>query len=128
MVECDIMKNNRGQALVEFVIVLPIFLLLIISVIDLGNIISKKYSLENDVDVIADMYNDSKYEEINNYANNKDIKVSYSNEGDLFIISLSKDVKVISPVVNAIVGKTYNVNVEKEYDLNYYNDIMNDTR
>ena len=107
------MKNNRGQALVEFVIVLPIFLLLIISVIDLGNIISKKYSLENDVDVIADMYNDSKYEEINNYANNKDIKVSYSNEGDLFIISLSKDVKVISPVVNAIVGKTYNVNVEK---------------
>ena len=107
------MKNNKGQALVEFVIVLPIFLLLIISVIDFGNIISKKYSLENDVDVIADMYNDSKYEEINDYADNKDIKVSYSNEGELFVINLNKDVKVISPVVNAIVGKTYQVNVEK---------------
>jgi len=47
MVECDIMKNNKGQALVEFIIILPIFLLLIISIIDFGNIISKKYSLEN---------------------------------------------------------------------------------
>lgn len=107
------MKNNKGQALVEFVIVLPIFLLLIISVIDFGNIISKKYSLENDVDVIADMYNDSKYEEINDYADNKDIKVSYSNEGELFVINLNKDVKVISPVVNVIVGRTYQVNAEK---------------
>ena len=59
------------------------------------------------------MYNDSKYEEINNYANGKDIKVSYSNEGELFVINLNKDIKVISPVVNAIVGKTYQVNVEK---------------
>ena len=107
------MKNNKGQALVEFVIVLPIFLLLIISVIDFGNIISKKYSLENDIDVIVDMYNDSKYEEINKYADNKDIKVSYSNEGELFVINLNKDVKVISPVVNAIVGRTYQVNAEK---------------
>ena len=32
MVECDIMKNNKGQALVEFIIILPIFLLLIMSV------------------------------------------------------------------------------------------------
>ena len=45
MVERDIMKNNKGQALVEFIIILPIFLLLIISVIDFGNIISKKYFL-----------------------------------------------------------------------------------
>ena len=107
------MKNNKGQTLVEFIIILPIFLLLIISVIDLGNIISKKYSLENDIDVIADMYSDSKYEEINTYTNKKNIKVSYSNEGELFVINLNKEVKVISPIINAIVGRTYNVTVEK---------------
>ena len=64
MVECDIMKNNRGQALVEFIIILPVFLLLIISVIDFGNIISKKYSLENDLDIISDMYKNNKNENI----------------------------------------------------------------
>ena len=113
MVECDIMKNNRGQALVEFVIILPIFLLLLISIIDFGNIISKKYSLENDIDVVADFYNNSEYEKINTYAKDKDIKVSYTNEEDLVVISLNKNIKIISPMVNLVFGKSYNINVEK---------------
>lgn len=107
------MKNNRGQALVEFIIILPIFLLLLISVIDFGNIISKKYSLENDIDVVADFYNNEEYEKINTYAKDKGIKVSYTNEEELVIINLSKNIKIISPMVNLIVGKSYNINVEK---------------
>lgn len=107
------MKNNRGQALIEFIIILPIFLLLIISVIDFGNIISKKYSLENDIDVISDMYKENKYEEINVYIKEKDIKVSYTNEDELLNISLSKEIKIISPMLNLIFGKNYDINVEK---------------
>ena len=113
MVECDIMKNNKGQALVEFIIILPVFLLLIISVIDFGNIISKKYSLENDIDVISDMYKEGKNSEINTYIKDKDININYSNKEDLFTIKLSKDVKVISPMLNLIFGKSYEINVEK---------------
>lgn len=107
------MKNNKGQALVEFVIILPIFLLLIMSLIDFGNIIAKKYSLENDIDVISDMYKDSKYDEINTYISDKNIKINYSNKDNLFVINISRDINVISPLVNLVVGKTYNVNVEK---------------
>ena len=107
------MKNNRGQALVEFIIILPIFLLLIISVIDFGNIISKKYSLENDIDVVTDMYKDGNYKEINNYTLNKDIKLSYNNNNELVVISLNKDIKIISPMLNLVFGKIYEVNVEK---------------
>ena len=107
------MKNNKGQALVEFVIILPIFLLLIMSLIDFGNIITKKYSLENDIDVISDMYKDSKYDEINTYISDKNIKINYSNKDNLFVINISRDINVISPLVNLVVGKTYNVNVEK---------------
>ena len=107
------MKNNKGQALVEFIIILPIFLLLVISVIDLGNIISKKYSLENDIDTISGMYKEDKYDEINTYIKDKDIKVSYTNDGELFNISISKDVNVISPMLNLVFGKSYNINVEK---------------
>ena len=107
------MKNNRGQALVEFIVILPIFLLLVISIIDFGNIISKKYSLENDIDTVSDMYKDGKYEQINTYTKDKDIKVSYENKYNLFTINLSKDIKIISPMLNLIFGNTYEIKVEK---------------
>ena len=48
--------NNRGQALVEFVIILPILIFTCLAVFDLGNIIVKKYALENDLDTIVNMY------------------------------------------------------------------------
>lgn len=113
MVECDIMKNSKGQALVEFVIILPIFLLIIMCVIDFGNIISKKYSLENDIDVISDMYKNGKYDEINSFVNDRDIKINYSNKNDLFNINISKKVNIISPILNIVFGSTYDINVEK---------------
>ena len=107
------MKNNRGQALVEFIIILPIFLLLIMCVVDFGNIIGKKYSLENDIDAISDMYKSEKYEDINTYVTDKNIKVSYSNTDNLLNINLSKEVNITSPLLNIILGKTYEIDVEK---------------
>ena len=41
------MRNKKGQALVEFVIILPIFILLVFCLIDFGRIISIKNDLEN---------------------------------------------------------------------------------
>ena len=58
------MKNKKGQALVEFVVIMPIFIMLLISIIDLGNIIYKKYHLENDLDYIVDLYRLNKISEI----------------------------------------------------------------
>ena len=107
------MKNSKGQALVEFVIILPIFLLLIMSIIDFANIITKKYSLENDIDIISDMYKNEKYEDINSYINDKNIKISYSNRGDIFIINLNKDINLTSPLLNLMFSKTYEIDVEK---------------
>ena len=107
------MKNNKGQALVEFIIILPIFLMLILSIIDLGNIISKKYSLQNDIDLISDMYKNEEYVNINNYVNDKNITISYRVSDDFVIINLKKDVNVISPLLNIILGRDYEINVEK---------------
>lgn len=107
------MKNNKGQALVEFIIILPIVLLLIISIVDFGNIILKNYSLENELDVITDMYNDGKYDDINSYLVNKDININYSNDDEFLTINLSKNIKVSSPIVSAIVGKSYKITASK---------------
>ena len=37
------MKNKKGQALVEFVIILPIFVFMVLTVIDIGKIIFFRY-------------------------------------------------------------------------------------
>ena len=107
------MKNNKGQALVEFIIILPILLLIIISIVDFGNIISKKYSLENDIDTISSLYEEEKYDEINEYASEKNISINYKKDNDLLIITLNKDVNVTSPLISIITGKTYKVSIEK---------------
>ncbi len=107
------MKNNKGQALIEFIIILPIFLLLIMSIIDFGNIITKKYSLENDIDAISDLYKNSKYQEINEYVAEKNIEINYKNKDEFVEISLNKEINITSPLLNLVIGRKYNVNVEK---------------
>ena len=50
--KCDDMRNNRGQALVEFILILPVFLMIILCMIDFGKIFYEKYALQNDLDLI----------------------------------------------------------------------------
>ena len=113
MIECDIMKNSKGQALVEFIIVLPILLLIVMAIIDFGNIFTKKYSLENDLDTISSMYKEESYTSINKYAKEKGIGVSYDKDEEFTTISLSKSVKVNTPILNNILGKNYNITTSR---------------
>ena len=105
--------KNKGQALVEFIIVLPIFLLLMMSLIDFGNIIYKKYVLENDIDLISDMYVNNDYSKINDYVTSNNLSLSYSNENDIFTINIKKNVNIISPFVTLIFGSTYEISTSK---------------
>ena len=48
------MKNNKGQALIEFILILPILLIITIGIFDLFNIQNKKYELANELDYISE--------------------------------------------------------------------------
>ena len=106
------MKNNKGQALVEFIIILPVFLLIVLAVIDFGNIISKKYSLENSLDTVTDMYL-SNGNNIDSYLNDIGATMSVKEDDEFIKITLNKNVKISSPLVNVIIGKNYNIEVSK---------------
>ena len=105
------MKNNKGQALVEFIIILPVFLLIVLAVIDFGNIISKKYSLENNLDTVSDMYIAGK--NTDSYLNDIGATMDIKNDNEFTTITLKKNIKVASPLVNVIIGKSYNIEVSK---------------
>ena len=48
--------NRRGQALVEFVLILPVFLLILFTIVDFGNFLSTKNQLETES--TDDIYNE----------------------------------------------------------------------
>ena len=107
------MKNNKGQALVEFIIIMPIFLLILITIIDYSNIIFKKYALERDLDTISDMYKDNKLSMISSYANDKNIVLKYEESGNLTIINASTSVNVNSPILSRVLGNPYSIQTDK---------------
>lgn len=113
MIECDNMKNNKGQALVEFIIVLPILIFLIISIIDLGNIMIKTYSLNEDLDTVSDMYISGSLDDIENYVAANNISISYKCEDEFTTIILKKNVKIMSPMLNIAFGKNYDIKAIK---------------
>ena len=48
--------NKKGQALVEFILILPVLLLIIIGMIDIGNIFLSKYDLNKDLENVVNLY------------------------------------------------------------------------
>lgn len=108
------MKSNKGQALVEFVIILPITLILIFCVIDFGRVISLKSDLEGKIDDVVTLYQSGdSIEEINNVVNIKDVETSLKENGDYINVTLTKKIKPITPGLSYIADKVFNVNVTR---------------
>lgn len=89
--------NNKGQTLALFVILLPVLLLLLVLVIDIGKIIVKKMELDNISEIVLE-YGIDKIEEENVYEeminlvklNNADIdKINIDIREDRIYLSLS---------------------------------------
>ena len=91
--------NRKGQALVEFVLILPVFILILFAIVDFGTILSKKNELENDsMDIVSLVKNGTTIEDINK---------KYTD------ITITENVKVITPGLNLILGNPYKITVER---------------
>ena len=93
------MKNNKGQALVEFIIVLPLLILIITAIVDMGNIFYQKYKLENDLDYVTDLYKNGKVSDINSYVSSNDLKISYVSQNTEYLKSLVNDYWFITDAI-----------------------------
>ena len=105
--------NRKGQALVEFVLILPIFIMILFSIVDFGMIFNKKNELENiSIDIINLLNNNNKIEEIQNEYPKVDIKLT--NEEKYTIVEISTKVNIITPGLNRVLGNPYIVKVERK--------------
>ena len=104
--------NRRGQALIEFVLILPVLLFIALATYDFGMIFSRQNELENDSTDIVMLYkNGSSIDEIR--ATYKDISITTSVDGEYEKILLNKNVKLVTPGFNLIFGNPYKISVER---------------
>lgn len=109
--------NKSGQALVEFVIILPIFLMLLFLVIDFGKILFVRISLENISNDIVKMYNNhEEYKTIENFIKKTDknatFKVENENNENINFYLTSK-VNITTPGLNVALKNPYKVEVKR---------------
>ena len=105
--------NRKGQALVEFVLILPIFIMILFSIVDFGMIFNKKNELENiSIDIMNLLNNNNKIEEIQKEYPKVDIKLT--NEEKYTIVEISTKVNSITPGLNRVLGNPYIVKVERK--------------
>ena len=106
------MLDNKGQALIEFILILPVFLLLLFVIVDFGVIFSAKSNLENVSNDIISLYkNGDDINSIKSLYSDYDISLELDNDYDKFIISYSVD--LITPGMNRILSDPYVIKVER---------------
>ena len=113
--------NKKAQALIEFVLILPVLIILLFAIIDFGNIYITKSKLETSMDDAVSVVKKSTdvntlYDEVNTEVkkSDKDVKVELSfDDTDYVKIKLVKDIKTITPGLNLIIGYPYKVTSER---------------
>ena len=105
--------NKKGQALVEFILVLPILLLIVISMIDIGNIFLKKFDLNNDLETVATLYENGDMTNLNNYLEEEKINLSENSKDDMITLTLSQKISISTPVIQQLLGSDYEIKTSK---------------
>ncbi len=100
--------NKKGQALVEFVIILPIFIFMLLGIIDIGKVVVAKTEMESELSDVLDMYKNRKdYEEIAKALKlqDKQMKLEVTNENNQSLTFLiEKEVEIVTPGLGFILG------------------------
>lgn len=107
------MNKNRGQALVEFIIIVPILLLILLGIVDFGNIIYRKLTLESTLDTVVDLYESNKQTELEKFVTESDVTYKQEVDEEFIHIILTKDVNIMTPGLNTILNNPYEIKVER---------------
>ena len=108
------MKNQKGQALVEFIIILPVTLMLIFCVIDFARVISLRSDLESITQDATILYQSGKTkEDIERELDLDGADLNVLIEGEYVDIKTSKEIKPITPGFSYILKDVFNVEVNR---------------
>lgn len=107
--------NKKGQALIEFILIMPIMMIILMSLIDVGNIYIKKNELNNNLQTVEALYQKNDVQKIALFISNNDLTLDESTDNDLITITIKKQIKINAPILTNILGKTYTVEAKKTF-------------
>lgn len=108
--------RNKGQALVEFVIILPIFIFLLFAIIDIGKMLYLKNQLEGEMNTIVEAYQLSKSRDSLDEIlkkNQKDAVLEIQEDSTYLTFVIQEEMDLITPGLNLIFKTPYFVSVER---------------
>jgi len=112
------MLDKKGQALIEFVLILPILIMLLFAVIDFGNVFVNQNELETALGLLNDLEKTNiNYNDIYNLVNgnrSKKINVNILNQENGYVtVVLQREIDIITPGANIILDDPYIVKVQR---------------
>jgi Flp pilus assembly protein TadG len=140
-------RSSRGQSLVEFALVLPVLLILVLMAIDFGRLFSSWVTLNNAARVAANYAAANPYEafgagsdyetQVNkegfgslnatcatagvpvpDFADTAvDTNTTKRNMGDVATVSISCNFKVLTPIISAVVGSSFPVSASSSFTI-----------
>ena len=109
--------NRKGQALVEFVIVLPILIILLFSTIDFGLIIYNKSKLENKLNEVVNMIkngeSDSNIKEFINKDQTRKTTYKIVQDDKYITVKLFTSIEILTPGLNKVLDNPYKISVSR---------------
>lgn len=104
--------NNKGQALVEFILILPVFIMILFVIIDFGMIFNKKSNLESISNDAVLIYKENKsLVEIQELY--KNIQIELVNVNDYTKLVFKDKVNIVTPGMNRVFGDPYIITIER---------------
>lgn len=112
------MRSNKGQALLEFVLILPIFMLFFLAIVDVGRIIYEKNRLESIASNIVDLINegDLSYKEIESKIETDHrllITLDINNQTSMTKVKVSRSIDVITPGLGKVIEDPFTIDVSR---------------
>ena len=105
--------NRKGQALVEFVLILPVLVFILFVIFDFGNIFYSKYDLQNQSsDIIKLIQNGSTKEEVIDIYNKLNVEINVYKE-KYRLVTITKKVDLITPLMHLVIDDPYVIKVER---------------
>jgi len=103
--------NKKGQALVEFIIILPVLIMLFFGAVDFGRIVIRKNELESITSDVVKLYKEgSSYEKIESFLkeNNENNTISIKNKDNEYVeFELQSEMTFVTPGLGKILGEPY---------------------
>lgn len=121
-----VIKNKKGQSMVEFVLILPVFLLLLLGMVDMSRILTANFVIENasrnaarigvvsnsDADIVNAITTSTSNLDASNLSYSITPSQSSRGPGDALTVTINYTVDINTPIVSNIIGTSVSIEGE----------------